>query len=443
MYAAYAAVVALRHRPELSYRLRAFGFCALVFVTGAAALFSLGLLPGPTLVCAFVVIAARLFLGAQAMLLSLVLSTFAIVLASLSHAPGAPWPPVVPMGTRFWLRSALAYSMPTAAIAMMVAFVVMQIEQSLQATAAALLRSSTAEAERERTQEALAKTEQALLRSQKLEAVGRLAAGVGHDFNNTLQVMLSWASILRGERDEHTLDEGLAAIESAAQQGRELTQRLLTFGRRDARAPTRASLAKLVGESARSLRRLLPENIGIELDLDKDAPELLIDADQLAHVLLNLGLNARDAMPSGGTLYFTVTALSASELPEGVEAPGQADELVHVSVRDTGTGMSDETLGHLFEPFYTTKGDRGTGLGLATAYALVERNAGTMRVESAVAQGSTFHLYFPAQQAESAPRASVVRTRRPIEAGVVMVEAGDLDVSTPATRTGSSSGSRG
>jgi two-component system, cell cycle sensor histidine kinase and response regulator CckA len=302
--------------------------------------------------------------------------------------------------------------------------VVTQLEQSLLATADALRRSSAAEAERERARDALVETEQALM----LEAVGRLAAGVGHDFNNTLQVMLSWASMLREEPDEASLAEGLDAIERAALQGRELTQRLLAFGRRDVRAPMRSSPSALVNESSRAMRRLLPEDIRIELDIDPEAAELLVDPEQLAHVLLNLGVNARDAMPSGGVLLYRVSNVAAREAPDAAQVLGSAKQLVCLTVKDSGTGMSAETLAHLFEPFYTTKGERGTGLGLATAHSLVERNGGFVRVESEPGRGSSFHLFFPAQEPSAAPAEPLTTALRPKEEGVVMLAEDDPDV---------------
>jgi nitrogen-specific signal transduction histidine kinase/CheY-like chemotaxis protein len=303
------------------------------------------------------------------------------------------------------------------------------------------------EKERARTEAALAKTEEALRRAQKLEAVGRLAAGVGHDFNNTLQVMLSWTAILKEEREENTLVEGLDAIERAALQGSELTQRLLEFGRRDVRASTRCSPVELVQQSVQSLRRLLPEDIEIKLELERNAPHIDVDPAQLAHVLLNLGVNARDAMPTGGVLRLVVASLPAGELPEmpaselPAAVPEAAPRYVRISMRDSGVGMSAETLSHLFEPFYTTKGERGTGLGLATSYGMVQRNGGTIRAESAEGQGSTFHLYFPARESASEPQRSAPVTRRD-RRGVVMIAEDDSSVRRSMARVLSEAGYR-
>lgn len=428
MIGAYLGVVALCVQTTLPYRWHALAFCGLVYAIGTAALFSLGVQPGPTLVVAFAVIAARLFSGARAMVVALVLGTAAVMSAGVAHPASVSWRDAAPLGAWFWMRFGLGFAMPTGVIAMLVAHVVGQIERALLATADALSRSVVAEAERERSQQALAQAEKALIRSQKLEAVGRLAAGVGHDFNNTLQVMLSWASILKDEDNPSTIAEGLDAIERAALQGRELTQRLLAFGRRDVRTSVRISPAQLVGESAASLRRLLPEDIAIDLDLHEGAPDVLVDPEQLAHVLLNLGINARDAMPAGGALRLSVTTLDPGQVPEG--APSLAkDGLVCVTVQDTGVGMSAEALGHLFEPFYTTKGERGTGLGLATSYALVRRNGGTIRVDSTPGKGTSVHLCFPALvgavMAEAQPQEPA--PSRPAR-GVVMIAEDDSDV---------------
>jgi signal transduction histidine kinase/CheY-like chemotaxis protein len=441
IYTAYGGVVALRHRRSLSYRWRAYGFCLLMLVMGVASLHAIGALPGPALACTFVVVGAQLFLGTRVMLLALGLTAAAVVLAGLEHSQGPHWPDAERLGTWFWLREGAGYAVPTAALALILGHVIGRLEESLRAARGALNRSTVAEAERQRTKAALVRTEAALIRSQKLEAVGRLAAGVGHDFNNTLQVMLSWASILREERDKSVFDEGLTAIERAARQGRELTQRLLEFGRRDVRAPVRCSPAKLVKESVRSLRRLLPEDISIELELDEGVPDILVDGDQLAHVLLNLGVNARDAMPAGGVLRFEVSSVAASDL--GDDASGAlGGRLVRVSVRDTGVGMDGETLGQLFEPFFTTKGERGTGLGLATAHSIVQRNGGFIRVSSEVGKGSTFRLYFPGQGGASASAESPrPQPQRPAK-GVVMVAEDDPEVRRSIVRVLGSAGYR-
>ena len=284
-------------------------------------------------------------------------------------------------------------------------------------------------------------TETRRQQSQKLEAVGRLAAGVGHDFNNSLQVVLSWASLLRDERDPALVKEGLDAVEQAALQGSELTQRLLAFGRRDVRAPSAASPASLLTESAKSLRRLLPEDISIELEIAAELPTVLIDAAQLSHVLLNLGVNAKDAMPAGGVLTFGAACIEHAALPEGLGAREGTRRWVHLWVRDTGVGMSVDTLAHIFEPFFTTKGDRGTGLGLATSYAIVQQNDGLMHVRSEQGKGAEFGIYLP-EHGAPIDRTAPSKLARPRGGAAVMLAEDDADVRDSLVRVLGAAGFR-
>jgi signal transduction histidine kinase len=215
MFGTFGCILLLRYRPFASFSLRALSFSWLLWLLGVTSLYNVGMVPGPLLCNTFAVVCAGLFLGRRNMWLLLGASTVGVVLlgswnavGDLSAAHGAS--PL--MG----LRLASGYSTLTAAIAILVRHVVAQIEYSLSATSEALRRLSVAEQERLRTERVLAETELALQRSQKLEAVGRLAAGVGHDFNNSLQVVLSWASMLQGETDAKQLEEGLNAIQQAA-----------------------------------------------------------------------------------------------------------------------------------------------------------------------------------------------------------------------------------
>jgi signal transduction histidine kinase len=394
MFGSFGGILVLRHRPAWSFRTRALSFCWLLWLMGAAAVYNAGMLPGPLLCNTLAVVCAGLFLGRRSMWLLLGASSVGVVVFGFWNSVGY-LPAVHGTSPYLGLRFASGYSTLTAAIAILVRHVVGQIESSLDATSEALRRLSVAEEERLRAERVLAETELALQRSQKLEAVGRLAAGVGHDFNNSLQVIMSWSSMLQGETDPAQLEEGLNAIQQAALHGSELTQRLLTFGRRDVRAPRSVPAKSLLEDGARSLRQMLPEDITVECEQQLGSTCVLVDAAQIGHVLLNLGLNARDAMPEGGRLTLSSKSLSRAELPPGPPWPEEPSTWVSLSVADTGAGMSPETLGHLFEPFFTTKGERGNGLGLATSYALVERNGGFIRAQSELGKGSSFHLYFP------------------------------------------------
>jgi signal transduction histidine kinase len=223
--------------------------------------------------------------------------------------------------------------------------------------------------------------ERALVQSQKLELVGRLASGVAHDFNNALTIILAWADILRAERGNPAV--GLDAIRQAAQSSAQMTRRLLVFARHGAPEKKPVFLEHHLAETARTLGRVLPEHITVEVVCD-DVPPVAADAGALDQALLNLALNARDAMPDGGTLTL------------GAVRGAPPDAWVGVRVTDTGVGMDAATQARLFDPFFTTKGSRGTGLGLSSVRAVTEELGGRVEMTSAPGRGTTFTLWLPA-----------------------------------------------
>ena len=236
--------------------------------------------------------------------------------------------------------------------------------------------------ERRRAEEALAHSRAQLVQSQKLEAVGRLAGGVAHDFNNILQAMLSLATVLRLRAGSPELSRIVAEIEAHIRRGAGLTQQLLLFSRRQVAERRRLDVGELASVAGVLLRRLIPENI--RLSIEASPRPLWVDGDvgQLQQVLMNLAVNAKDAMPGGGTLT--------------VRASERGGEAV-VEVIDTGHGMDKETLSRLFEPFFTTKDvGRGTGLGLSVVHGIVEQHGGRVEVESSPSEGSTFRVVLPA-----------------------------------------------
>ena len=174
------------------------------------------------------------------------------------------------------------------------------------------------------------------------------------------------------------------------------------------------------------LRRLLPVDICVVVAPHDSVAQVLVDSAQIAHVLLNLGLNARDAMPQGGRLSISSSPIARQDLPAGFTWPEEPARWVAISVSDTGTGMSSDTLEHLFEPFFTTKGDRGNGLGLATSYALVERNGGFIRAESQLGRGTTFRIYFP-EHATGASQATTPSASPRAQRGLCVMVAEDDD----------------
>jgi PAS domain S-box-containing protein len=228
------------------------------------------------------------------------------------------------------------------------------------------------------------------LQAQKMEIVGRLAGGVAHDFNNLLQVINGHAENLLSSRPgddvyRASLEEILAAGEHAS----ELTRKLLTFSRKDAIRPVVLNLNEVVAEAVRMCARLISEDIQLVTKLTSEPAHLLADSGQIHQILMNLLVNARDAMPRGGSIIIETRTMDRhAVLP--------ASPLVYLGVTDTGSGMSDEVKRHLFEPFFTTKDPgKGTGLGLATVYGVVEQSSGKIEVTSALGEGTAIHMYFP------------------------------------------------
>ncbi len=240
--------------------------------------------------------------------------------------------------------------------------------------------------------------ESQLRQSQKMEAVGRLAGGVANDFNNILVVILGQCDLLLMSLDSHDpVRDELQQVRDAAQRAAQLTRRLLIFSRRSTLHPQRVSLNGILADLEKMLRRVIGEDIRIRLDLAPDLLRVNVDTGQMDQVILNLVVNARDAMPGGGELAIRTRnvvpgTLLARELglPEGVPH-------VLLSISDTGHGMSSEVQAHIFEPFFTTKeAGQGTGLGLATVYGIVTQSEGLIRVQSELGRGTSFHIYFPA-----------------------------------------------
>ena len=240
-----------------------------------------------------------------------------------------------------------------------------------------------------------------LCRSQRMEAFGQLAAGVAHDFNNFLTTILGYGDLLLHERQiKGTLADHVSEIRAAAGRASALTQQLLAFSRRQPLEPKVVEINSIITNLERSLLRLIGENIPVVCQLHQEKAGAYIKADpnQITQIILNLAVNARDAMPHGGqlTIETAVVDLAAetqSRFECGKFAPG---EYVLVSVRDTGIGMSEEVKAHLFEPFFTTKTDeRRSGLGLATSYGIVHQSGGHLRVDSEQGKGTTVQIYLP------------------------------------------------
>ncbi len=239
--------------------------------------------------------------------------------------------------------------------------------------------------------------EEQLRRAQKMEAIGRLAGGIAHDFNNLLTIINGFSAMLLAELPpEFAYREDLAAIRDAGKRAANLTSRLLTLGRKAIIAPKPIDLNALVSSLAKMLERLIGEHITLVTKLWPGIEAVVADFSELEQVIMNLVLNARDAMPLGGTLTIETAEVRASDIHSSTSQP-TFEKFVRLSISDTGEGMSDEVKLRLFEPFFTTKGTgKGTGLGLATVYGIVSQAGGRIKVESTPGLGSTFVVLLPA-----------------------------------------------
>ena len=260
--------------------------------------------------------------------------------------------------------------------------------------------------------------------AQKMDAIGRLAGGVAHDFNNLLTVILSCADVLRREMADggRGRTEDVEEILAAGDRARDLTRQLLAFARQQPVAPVPLDLAAVVRRNEKLLRRVLGEDVDLRVVVDDGLWPVLCDPGQMEQVLLNLVVNARDAMPGGGAIV--IEARNAE--PEADEPSGRHQgRRVQLTVRDSGTGMSPEVMAHLFEPFFTTKVQgRGTGLGLATVHGIVAQSGGHIHVRSEPGSGSTFEICLPRTSGEVVvPSADAgVRTARGGGETVLVVE---------------------
>ncbi|MEY2520273.1 MAG: two-component system, cell cycle sensor histidine kinase and response regulator CckA [Verrucomicrobiota bacterium] len=252
--------------------------------------------------------------------------------------------------------------------------------------------------ERRVTEEALRKSEEELRHSQKMEAVGRLAGGVAHDFNNLLTAIIGYAELISTRTTSNALAKQNAdLIRKAGEQAAALTRQLLAFSRKQILQPKVIDLNALVVEMEKLLRRVIGERFDLQSHPDAEMGRVKADPSQLEQVVLNLGVNARDAMPTGGKLIIrTSNAQLDSATAQHIAASLKPGNYVVLSVTDTGAGMDEETKSHIFEPFFTTKGPgKGTGLGLATVYGIVRQTGGGISVESEPGKGSTFRIYLP------------------------------------------------
>jgi CheY-like chemotaxis protein len=246
-------------------------------------------------------------------------------------------------------------------------------------------------------------TERQLRQSQKMDAIGQLTGGIAHDFNNLLTVITGTIEILaEGVADRPNLAAIAEMINEAAARGADLTQLLLAFGRKQPLRPRATDVNGLLVESAQLLRPTLGEHIEIQSVLQEDAWRAMVDSSQLSTAIVNLALNARDAMPTGGKLMFETSNVVLDEAYARKQAEVRPGSYVMIAVTDTGTGIPTAVRDKVFEPFFTTKGTgKGTGLGLSMVYGFVKQSNGHVNLYSEVGHGTTVKLYLPRIEEEA------------------------------------------
>lgn len=267
-----------------------------------------------------------------------------------------------------------------------------------------LSRAARYAVERKEAQKVLRESEAQLRQAQKMESIGRLTGGIAHDFNNLLTVINGYSEMLLGDigPSNSFIRSGLEEIKDAGHRAATLTRQLLAFSRRQVLEPKVLDLNEAVANTARLLRRLIGEDIALVFCPDPMLGKIKADPGHLEQIIMNLVINARDAMPAGGQL----TVDTRNVAIECAAAPAHPSVLpgsyVLLTVSDTGCGMSEDTLAHIFEPFFTTKeAGKGTGLGLSTVEAIVKQLGGSIRVSSQANQGTSFEVYLPRVEGEA------------------------------------------
>lgn len=254
-------------------------------------------------------------------------------------------------------------------------------------------------------------------RLQRFEAIGRLAGGVAHDFNNVIGAIMGWAEMGSGEAPQNSvLQDRFLKIRRQAERAAGLTRQLLAFARRQILQPAYTDLNELVREEIALLKNVIGEHNVVLVDLAEGLPAIWADPSQIEQVVMNLCLNARDAMPHGGELKIRTQSISIGQGSQLVYPHARPGSYILLSVADTGVGIDSDALEHVFEPFFTTKEkDKGTGLGLATVYGVVKQHDGFIEVDSAAGVGTTFRVYLPAAPVSIQPTPRVVASN--IEGG--------------------------
>jgi nitrogen-specific signal transduction histidine kinase len=249
-----------------------------------------------------------------------------------------------------------------------------------------------------------------LRQSQKMESIGQLAAGVAHDFNNMLTVIQGHSGMLLARTNlPSDMFDNAQAIYLSADRAARLTRQLLMFSRKNVMKPEPLDLRKVVSDLLKMLKRLLGETVTLDFQSPRELPLVQADTGMIEQVVMNLTVNARDAMPKGGTLTISTNSIEMDDAYVQTHPEARPGRFVCLRVSDTGCGMDSATMARIFEPFFTTKDvGKGTGLGLATVYGIVKQHEGWVEVSSELGQGSTFSIFFPASSEPVTTRAPEV-----------------------------------
>lgn len=293
--------------------------------------------------------------------------------------------------TVVWVRVLMISVLMQGGLVVLMRYVLADLNDALRQSNSALHKLAVEQEYRARAEEARLKAELAVRESQKFDALGRMASGVAHDFNNALCVMKGWSSLLLEDTRDPLVRDAMGDIKRAADNAAQLTHHLLAFSRNDPAKREVANLAEMVQLEGKTLRRLLPQDIEVVMEASSPV-HVRLGRGQLQEIILNLAINSRDAMPQGGKLTLRVRAVDAAG-PAGQPAGRYA----RFEVIDTGSGMDQATRARIFEPFFTTKAHgKGTGLGLPMVYGLVSGAGGWINVESAPGRGTIFTIHLPA-----------------------------------------------
>lgn len=391
-------------RPWFSFRASSLSLLGVLLVSAAMVASRGGFTAGSLSVSVLLVMLATLFFGRPGAVAALVAVVLVIAGIGVLVVHGY-LPPIArelwdPVNAAVWVRQTLIMALLGLVLAATELYVVERLAHQVEVHRTLAAREREQRLALERAERERVQAQRALEQSRRIEALARMAGGVAHDFNNALTVIIGGAEMAKLRREspqevEECLDEVLRAAGGAA----DLSRRLMMLGRQHISTPRPTSIAVLLNRLEAPIRRILPDDVQLVVNTAGKDRTALVDETELERALLNLALNARHAMPRGGTL--TIAARS-----EDVAGTPDLDDgrYVSISVSDTGQGMDRETLDRIFDPFFTTKGDKGgTGLGLATVYAFAKESRGAVEATSTPGSGTTFTLMLPESAAARPP----------------------------------------